>query len=307
MKIHFLLALTAMFFCTYTTYGEQKPNIVFVMIDDFGYADSGAYGAEDIKTPGIDALAAGGTKFSNFYANAPVCSPTRCAFITGRWQQRSGFEWALGYGGTNFQLKNGKYESVSDIHGVGLLPTEKSLPKLLQKAGYRTGAFGKWHLGSKEEFNPMKHGFDEYYGPLLGHCDYFTYKYYDGTYSLREGTEVVQDSGYLTTNINKRAVDFIEHHSDSPFFMYVPHMAVHSPYQQANKKAEPITKANLNNGNRADYAAMVEEIDKGIQMIIAKLKEKKLLENTLVVVSSDNGGAHFSDNTPLFHRKTTLF
>ena len=236
-----------------------------------------------------------------------MCSPTRCAFITGRWQQRSGFEWALGYGGTNSQLKNGQYEAVADIHGIGLLPEKNHLPKLLKKAGYKTGAFGKWHLGSQDKFNPIHHGFDEYYGPLLGHCDYYTYKYYDDSYTLREGTKVIKDSGYLTTNINKRAVDFIDRHAENPFFMYVPHMAVHSPYQTADKKPKQITKVNLNDGNRADYISMVEEVDKGVEMIIAKLKEKKIFHKTLFVVSSDNGGAHFSDNAPLFHRKTTLF
>ena len=121
---NFLALLSFLIFFIIDINGEDRnlPNIIFVIIDDFGYADSEPYGAKDIKTPGINELAKDGLKFTNFYANAPVCSPTRCAFITGRWQQRSGFEWALGYGGTNSQLKNGQYEAVADIHGIGLLP-----------------------------------------------------------------------------------------------------------------------------------------------------------------------------------------
>jgi arylsulfatase A len=148
------------------------PNIVFILMDDLGYADLGCYGAKDIRTPHIDRLAREGVKFENFYSNAPVCTPTRCGFITGRWQQRTGFEFAMGYSAEQVRKVNGEWVPEPDIHGLGLPITQPSIAKFLKSAGYATGAFGKWHLGFKDEFNPIKHGFDEYFGELLGHADF---------------------------------------------------------------------------------------------------------------------------------------
>ncbi len=196
----------------------NRPNIVFILIDDFGYADCGAYGAKDIKTPNIDRLAKEGVKFNHFYSNAPVCTPTRCAFMTGRWQQRVGFEWAMGFSAESFWRKNGELVRENDIHAMGLPTSIPTLPKLLKAVGYKTGAFGKWHLGFKDEFNPTKHGFDEYFGELLGHSDYYNHAYYDGTYALRDGLEPVHREGYLTDLINERAAGFIDKHAKEPFF-----------------------------------------------------------------------------------------
>lgn len=149
------------------------PNIVFILMDDMGYADLGCQGAKDIRTPNIDRLAAEGVRFANFYSNAPVCTPTRCAFITGRWQQRAGFEFAMGYTAEQTRRVNGEWVKEPDIHGLGLPATQPSIAKFLKAAGYATGAFGKWHLGFKDEYNPLHHGFDEYFGELLGHADYY--------------------------------------------------------------------------------------------------------------------------------------
>lgn len=205
----------------------EKPNIVFVLVDDYGYADSGAYGAKDIATPNIDRLAKEGVRLTDFYANGPVCTPTRCGFITGRWQQRVGFEWAMGFSAESFRRQGDFWAPEKDIHSLGLDPNIPTLPKLLKSAGYATGAFGKWHLGYKDEFNPTRHGFDEYFGELLGHCDYYTHAYYDGTYALRDGLEPVKVEGYLTDLINQRSVEFVRRHAAKPFFLYVPHLAVH--------------------------------------------------------------------------------
>jgi arylsulfatase A len=284
-----------------------KPNIIFILIDDFGYADSGPYGAKDIRTPHMDRLAREGVRFTDFYSNGPVCSPTRCGFITGRWQQRTGFEWALGFTAESFWRRGDTWVKEPDIHAIGLPASTPTLPKMLKQAGYATGAFGKWHLGFKDEFNPTHHGFDEYFGELLGHCDYYNHAYYDGTYALREGTKPVQVEGYLTDLINQRAAEFIRKNARRPFFMYVPHLAVHCPYQPPNRPQPSVTKANMYDGDRATYASMVERVDDGLGMILSELEKQGISDNTLVVLSSDNGGERFSDNSPLFHHKSTLW
>ncbi len=285
----------------------ERPNIVFILIDDFGYADCGAYGAKDIRTPNIDRLAKEGVKFNHFYSNAPVCTPTRCAFMTGRWQQRIGFEWAMGFSADSFWRKGDEWVRETDIHAMGLPASTPTLPKMLKAAGYKTGAFGKWHLGYKDEFNPTHHGFDEYFGELLGHSDYYNHAYYDGTYALRDGLEPVQVDGYLTDLINRRATQFIEKNAKAPFFLYVPHLAVHCPYQPPNRPLPSVTKGNMYDGDRQVYAAMVEKVDEGVGMILAELEKQGIADNTWIVLSSDNGGERYSDNSPLFHHKSTLW
>ena len=284
-----------------------RPNIVFVLVDDMGYADLGCYGARDIRTPHIDRLAREGVRFTDFYANAPVCTPTRCGFITGRWQQRVGFEWAMGFSAESFRRKGSEWVKEPDIHALGLPTTVPTLPKLLKAAGYATGAFGKWHLGFRDEFNPTRHGFDEYFGELLGHCDYYTHTYYDGTYALRDGLKPVKAEGYLTDLLNQRATDFIRRHAREPFFLYVPHLAVHVPFQPPGRPKPSVTKENMYDGARRDYAAMLEKVDDGVGMMLAELEKHGLLDNTLFVLSSDNGGERLSDNGPLAHKKSTLW
>lgn len=187
----------------------RQPNIVFVLMDDMGYADLGCYGARDIRTPNIDRLAREGVRFTDFYSNAPVCTPTRTAFITGRWQQRVGFEWAMGFAAEQFRRVGEEWVKEPDIHALGLPATVPTLPKMLKAAGYATGAFGKWHLGYRDEFNPTRHGFDEYFGELLGHADYYNHSYYDGIYALRDGMKPVKAEGYLTDLLNRRAVEML--------------------------------------------------------------------------------------------------
>lgn len=284
-----------------------KPNIIFILIDDFGYADSGPYGVKDIRTPHIDRLARDGVKFTDFYANAPVCTPTRCGFMTGRWQQRVGFEWAMGFTASSFRRKGDEWVPELDVHGLGLPTSIPSLPKMLKEVGYATGAFGKWHLGYKDEYNPTHHGFDEYFGELLGHSDYYTHSYFDGTYALRDGLKPVKVEGYLTDLINQRATEFVRQHAREPFFLYVPHLAVHCPYQPPGRPLPSVTKANMYDGDRRTYAAMVEKIDEGVGMLLNELEKQGVLDNTLFVLSSDNGGERYSDNSPLFHHKSTLW
>ena len=288
----------------------EPPNIVFILVDDMGYADLGAMGATDIRTPNIDRLATEGVKMTDFYANAPVCSPTRCGFITGRWQQRVGFEWALGYTAEQEKLVDGVWTHPTDMHSaIGLPASTPGIAKMLREAGYATGAFGKWHLGYADEYNPLNHGFDEYFGELLGHADYYRHVYYDGTYALRDGLEVTKQEGYLTDLINQRAAAFIHRQAaeKKPFFCYVPHLAVHAPFQPPARPDPKVRKETMTNGSREDYAAMLERVDAGVGMILGELEQAGVAENTLVVLSSDNGGERWSDNRPLFHHKATLW
>jgi arylsulfatase A-like enzyme len=284
-----------------------RPNIVFVLVDDMGYADLGCMGAKDIRTPNIDRLASEGLKFTDFYANAPVCTPTRTAFITGRWQQRTGFEWAMGFTAEQYRRVDGKWVEEPDKLALGLSSSETTIAELLKKQGYATGAFGKWHLGYQPEHNPARHGFDEYFGVLLGHADYYRYNYFDGTYCLRDGLEPVKAEGYLTDLISQRAVKFVQKHAKEPFFLYVPYNAVHSPFQPPNRPLPAVTKEGMYDGDRAGYAAMLEKVDEGVGLLLAELEKQGVLENTLFVLSSDNGGERFSDNAPLFNHKQTLW
>jgi arylsulfatase A len=290
-----------------TAADSARPNVVFVLVDDMGYADLGCYGGKDIQTPHIDRLAREGVKFTDFYSNAPVCTPTRAAFITGRWQQRVGFEWALGFTAEQKRREGDKWVTVEDKLALGLPTTEKSIARMLKEAGYATAAFGKWHLGFRPEYNPIRHGFDEYFGLLLGHSDFYTKYYKDGTYQLVEGTEFVKKDGYTTDLFNQRAAEFIARQRDKPFFLYVPYNAVHWPFQPPDQPDSRMDPNDVYKGTRRDYKLMLERIDVGVGMMLAALEKNGQLDNTLFILSSDNGGERLSDNTPLFNHKTTLW
>ncbi|MCA9053343.1 MAG: sulfatase-like hydrolase/transferase [Planctomycetaceae bacterium] len=279
-----------------------------ILVDDMGYGDVGCMGG-DVETPHVDRLAAEGAKFTDFYANAPVCSPTRCGFITGRWQQRVGFEWALGYTANIEKQVDGEWQPHTDMHhGIGLPAGTPTIAHMLKAAGYATGAFGKWHLGYDVEYNPRRHGFDEYFGELLGHSDYYRHVYYDGTYTLRDGEDLPKTEGYLTDLFNQRAAAFIRKHADEPFFLYVPHLAVHAPFQPPDAPETPlVTRQNMLTGSREIYKAMLRRVDHGVGMILAELEAAGLADDTLVVFSSDNGGERWASNQPLFHHKATLW
>ncbi len=304
-----IICLILFIFCSFNLVVAAPPNIIFILMDDFGYGDLGCYGGKEIRTPNIDRIAAQGVRFQNFYSNAPVCTPTRCALITGRWQQRVGFEYAMGYGAENFVRQNDQWVKSTDFHGFGLPTSQPSIAKFLKSSGYATGAFGKWHLGLKDEFNPLHHGFDEFFGEMLGHCDYYKHDYYDGTHALRDGLKSVDHDGrYLTDMLNERATKFIRDHARQPFFLYVPHLAVHAPWQAPDKPETPfVTKESMYEGTREIYKAMVERVDQGVGMMFAELERAGIVDNTLIVLSSDNGGERLSDNRPLFHNKTSLW
>lgn len=278
----------------------QRPNIVLVMMDDLGYGDLGSYGAPDAKTPNIDRLAREGVRLTDFYANHANCSPTRTALITGRYQQRYGIESPL--------------RGLDDTRE--LLPSDTSLPRLLKSAGYVTGLIGKWHLGTRVEAGPNRHGFDEFWGFRYGAVDYYTHnvvtipsvKLPAPIHDLYHNEEPTSVTGYLTDVITARSEAFIEQHSAVPFFLEVAYNATHWPFQGPDLTEPKRVRPNsIESGTRADYVAMLERADQGIGRILERLDRLKLASNTLVIFTSDNGGEWLSRNAPLFHRKSSLW
>src|SRR5688500_7328742 len=236
---------------------ESRPNIIFILADDLGYADLGCYGASDIKTPNLDRLRAQGVKFTNFYSNGPVCTPTRTALMTGRYQQRiGGLEWAIHPG----------------QRAMGLPDQEKSIADLLKSAGYQTAMSGKWHLGYDKKFRPTSHGFDRYFGLLSGNHHYFTHRENNNQHDLYLGNRAVEMEGYSTHLITNHALKFLDQMKgkDKPFFLYVAYNAPHFPYQgPGDEKLDVTAPGAWQKGSREIYAKMVEEMDKGIGQILS--------------------------------------
>jgi arylsulfatase A-like enzyme len=271
--------------------GRKRPNVIVVLTDDMGYADLGCYGSKDIRTPHIDALAKQGARFTDFYSNGPVCTPTRAGLMTGRWQQRVGLEWAI-------------YPGQKE---PGLPASETSLARMLKGAGYRTALCGKWHLGYKKEFAPNAHGFDSFFGLLSGNVDHYSHKEINGELDWYEDTKPVEVKGYSTDLLTARAVEFIDRNAREPFFLYLAYNAVHWPFQAPDKPDDVRTRANWFAGTRKDYARMVERVDAGVGKVLAALDRHGLGKDTLVILTNDNGGERLSDNGPLFHHKTTVW
>ena len=279
----------------------STPNVVFIMTDDVGYGDIGSYGAPDVRTPNIDRLATEGTMFTDFYANAPVCTPTRAGFISGRYQQRLGLERPLS--GPERERAN----------GAGLTANGRTLPRLLQASGYATGLVGKWHLGYEVNQSPNAHGFDYFFGFKSGYVDYYEHTGGGGFDDLWENEQQVKVEGYMTDLITERSVAFIQDNTERPFFLSVQYNAAHWPYQRpdapsvSRNNAVHLQPHSEDTSNRADYVAMLERADEGIGVIVQALADGGLTENTLVVFTNDNGGEWLSRNAPLFNRKWTVW
>ena len=270
-----------------------RPNIIFVLADDLGYGDLGCYGAEDIQTPVLDRLAVEGIRFTDFYANGAVCSPTRIAFLTGRYQQRVGMDNALYY----------------QEMGRGLPATGKTIADALKSAGYTTGLSGKWHVGYDYERQPLQQGFDHFFGLLGGNHHYFQHMDRVGVPDLWLGNEPVERKGYTTTLITDDAVSFIEGNKGKPFFLYLSHAAPHFPWQgpdDEDKVVRPKTKS-WQQGDRATYKSMVECMDAGIGRVLETIERLGLREQTLVVFTSDNGGHTYSSNASLRGAKAEIW
>ncbi len=271
------------------------------MADDLGYADLSCYGRRDYKTPNIDQLAADGMLFQQAYANSPVCSATRAALITGRYQYR---------------LRVGLEEPLSgDRNGnPGLPPEHPTLPSLLKKAGYGTTLVGKWHLGTLPDYGPLKSGYDHFWGFRGSTLDYFTHKDGAGESAkddLWDDDAPIHQAGYLTTLLGNRAVSVIEDYAaaSKPFFLSVHFNAPHWPWETPDDEAESRRIRSLSHydgGSLKTYARMVTEMDSQVGRIMATLEKTGIAKNTMVVFTSDNGGERFSDTWPFTGKKTEL-
>jgi N-acetylgalactosamine-6-sulfatase len=276
------------------------------MADDLGYGDLGCYGCSDISTRNIDKLADRGVRFTTFYANAPECTPTRTALLTGRYQHRvGGLECALGIGNV------GRYDDairLRETHDLGLPVEETSIARMLKNAGYATAICGKWHLGYEPKFFPLKHGFDHWFGPVGGAVDYFHHDEYTGRPALYLNDRPVKREGYLTDLITDDAVAFIKRRKSKPFFLYVAYTAPHTPYQGPDdKKPHSVPQADYNKGTRETFVKMVERMDHGVGKITEALSDANLTENTLIIFMSDNGANKTGNNSPYSGYKGNLF
>ncbi|WP_418315534.1 sulfatase [Piscinibacter sakaiensis] len=286
----------------------MKPNIIFIVSDDLGYADLGCYGGRDasfgVVSPNIDALAAGGLRLTEGYANSPVCSPTRFAMITMRYQYRL-------RGALEEPIHSGSKGSTT----LGLPPEIPTLPSQLRKAGYNTALVGKWHLGYPPSFGPLRSGYDEFFGIMAGGVDYFTHCSSKGDHDLYLGEQEHREVGYLTDIFSGRAVDYVQRMASDakagkPFFLSLHYTAPHWPWEtRDDADVAPEVAANLfhlHGGNVDAYRRMIHHMDEGIGQIVLALREQDLLDDTLTVFTSDNGGERFSDNWPLVGGKMDL-
>ncbi len=278
----FLVSLIFSFGCS--TIEQEKPNIIIMLVDDAGYADFGFMGCKDLATPNIDGLAKSGVIFTDAHVSATVCGPSRAGLLTGRYQQRFGFEC------------NPSADDVLD-------KSEETIADVMKKAGYKTAAFGKWHLGHHDGYKPNQRGFDYFWGFLSGSRSYFPYKNLETTgYTKRimENDSQVEFTGYLTDQLGNKTAEFIEQNNPGetgkPFFIYWAPNAVHTPMEATRESL-----AKFEGYPRQKLAAMTWSLDQAVGTIINKLKEQGIYDNTLIFFLSDNGGAsnNQSSNLPL--------
>lgn len=267
---------------------DRPPNVIFILVDDQGYYDLGCYGATEVKTPNIDAMATEGTLFTDYYAAAPICSPSRAGILTGCYPRRVGNHiWV--------------HRADSDY---GIDPEELTLAELFKQNGYATACIGKWHLGFKEPFLPHNQGFDHYFG-LLHNLDPVEVVYFEeegGVPLIRNGKEVKRpaDPAELTRLYTNEAIEFIKENRTTPFFLYLPHTMLHVPLG--------VSKEFQGTSQWGEYGDAIQELDHHMGRLFTTLKELTLDQNTLVVYASDNGrGPGRNADQPLRGNKLTTW
>ncbi len=288
------------------------PNIVLIMADDLGYGDLGCYGSRLSRTPHIDALAEGGLRFTDFHSSGPMCSPTRAATLTGLYQQRFGLRFDSALSGVNDRE-------------TGLPLAAVTVAEVLKQRGYATACFGKWHLGYQPPFLPLSQGFDEFRGLGSGDGDFHTHIDRSGNEDWWRGNELKAEKGYTTYLLTRYSVDFIRRHRERPFFLYAPHLAIHFPWQgpddpphRTKGKSWHKDKWGVipDRGNVGPHVkAMIESMDQSVGETMAALRQWGLVKNTLVILTSDNGGyltygkdfRNISSNGPLRGQKGQLY
>lgn len=306
------LILSFLLGCTQCNEQAKRPNIILFLIDDLGYGDLGCYGNMKMSTPNIDKLAAEGIKFTDFHSNGPMCTPTRAALLTGKYQNRFGekFEGPL----------SGKTQ-----YDQGLPLQAITIPEYLKEGGYATGMFGKWHLGYQEPYLPTNQGFDEFVGLAAGDGDHHSHIDRWGREDWWQNEQKKMEEGYSVELITNHSKSFIERHKDEPFFLYIAHLAIHFPWQGPEDPAHREAGSSYEddkwgiipdqNNVHPHVKAMVESVDNSVGEIMNVLKELNLVEKTLVVFTSDNGGyIHYnnqfhniSSNGPLRGQKTEMY
>ena len=280
---------------------SSTPNILFILADDLGYADVSCYGRRDFTTPNIDRIAAEGVRFTQAYANSAVCTASRVALITGRYQYR---------------LAVGLEEPLSTRvpRKIGLPVGHPTLPSLLKKAGYQSALIGKWHLGRLPDFGPLQSGYDYFYGFRGGAIDYFTHKSgppETDTDDLWEDDVKIHQTGYLTDLLGSRAVDMVETYAGTgqPFLISLHFSAPHWPWEAPGDEAESQRLRNLfhyDGGTQRTYQRMIQQMDLQIGRVLQALDAAGAGQDTIVVFTSDNGGERYSDTWPFTGRKTEL-
>jgi arylsulfatase A-like enzyme len=276
-----------------------RPNIVFIMADDFGYADASCYGRRDFTTPNIDRIAARGVRFLQSYANSSVCSATRTALITGRYQYR---------------LAIGLEEPLRLDHAsIGLPADHPTLPSILRKSGYATSLVGKWHLGMPPAYGPLQSGYETFYGFRSGAIDYYTHTGTDNKEDFWENDKPISPKGYATDLLGDRAVSVIDGYAKSgrSFLLSLHFSAPHWPWEAPGDEAESErlrgkSLFHFDGGTQKTYQRMIESMDLQIGRVLQSLDSNGLARNTIVIFTSDNGGERFSDTWPFTGRKTEL-
>jgi arylsulfatase A-like enzyme len=278
----------------------RRPNIVFILADDMGYADVSCYGRRDLLTPNIDRIAAQGTKFTQAYANSPVCTASRVAIITGRYQIR---------------LPVGLEEPISGStqRGIGLPPEHPTLPSLLRKAGYGTTLVGKWHLGALPTFSPQKSGYDHFYGYRGGTLDYYLHTGRTGAPDFWDEDKQISQEGYSTDLFGDRAVKVIGDYARAgqSFLLSLHFNAPHWPWEAPGDQAEaerlrgrdPI---HWDGGSQETYRRMIAALDVQVGRVLQAIEDNGFARDTIVIFTSDNGGERFSDTWPFSGKKTEL-
>jgi N-acetylgalactosamine-6-sulfatase len=286
----------------------RPPNVLLVVADDLGWGDLAVNGAPDIRTPQIDGIAGAGVRFTQAYANAPECTPTRCALLTGRYQQRvGGLECAIGVNNI------GRYDEAAWLQQrgeLGLPPSEQTLGMRFKALGYDTAIAGKWHLGYAPKHQPAAHGFDYSFGILGGNADYYTHEEQGegaGNVQMFENGEKTKRSGHMTDLIADAGLDWLKKRQSRPFFLYVPFTAPHTPIQ-AKEDFDPATgTAPHRQRHRPTFVRMVEHMDARIGDLLRQVDRMGAADNTIVVFISDNGGDANGRNAPFKGQKGSLW
>lgn len=276
----------------------NKPNVVLVLADDLGYGDLSCYGASDVRTPNIDRIAEQGVRFERFYANCPVCSPTRASILTGRYPDLVGVPGVI---------RTHRENSWGHLSKDAVL-----LPSILKPVGYHTGIVGKWHLGLESPNSPIERGFDFFHG-FLGDMmdDYYTHRRHDINYT-RLNEKEIDPEGHATDLFTQWAADYIHERATSsqPFFLYLAYNAPHTPIQPPPEWLERVKAREPNiDPKRAQLVALIEHLDDGVGKVLKALKANGAADNTLVLFLSDNGGQLDvgANNGPLRAGKQAMF